>query len=73
MDQGPQHKFRYTKPDRREIRDSLELIITGGKFLNRTSLAQALRPTINKWNLMKLRSFYPAKNTIIWKKWKHTE
>lgn len=30
-----------------------ELIGTGGKFLNRTPTAQALRSTINKWDFMK--------------------
>jgi hypothetical protein len=29
---------------------------TGDNFLNRTSIAQALRSTINKWDLMKLKS-----------------
>jgi hypothetical protein len=27
-------------------------------FLNKTPLAQALKSAINKWDLMKLRSFY---------------
>jgi hypothetical protein len=33
-----------------------ELIGTGGNFLNRTPMAQALRSAINKWYLMKLKS-----------------
>ena len=28
---------------------------TGGNFLNRTPMAQALRSTIDKWDLMKLK------------------
>jgi len=31
-------------------------------FLNRTPTAQALRSRIDKWDLMKLESFYKAKD-----------
>ena len=47
MDQRPQYKTRYTKLDKRE---------NGGiilnNFQNRTSIVQALKSTINKWDLM---------------------
>ena len=43
---------------------SLELIGTGGNFLNRTPMAQALRPTIDKWDLMKLESFCKTKDIV---------
>jgi hypothetical protein len=43
---------------------SLELIGTGRNFLNRTPMAHALRSTIDKWNLMKLKSFCKSKDTI---------
>jgi hypothetical protein len=33
-------------------------------FLNRTSMAQALRSTVDKWDLMKLISFCTAKDTV---------
>jgi hypothetical protein len=48
--------------NRREekIDNSLELVGTGNIFLNRTPPGQALRSTINKWNLMKLKSFCKA-------------
>lgn len=46
MDTGSQHKMKYTKPDRRKMRDNLELIDTG-KLLKQTPLAQTLR-TSNK-------------------------
>lgn len=36
-----------------------------GNFLNRTLLAQALRPTAHKWDLMKMRRFCRAKDTVI--------
>ena len=37
---------------------------TGDYFLNRTPMAQALRSTINKWDLMRCKSFYKAKETV---------
>ena len=41
-----------------EVRNSLELIDTGKGFLNRPLRAQVQKPTINKWDLLKLKSFY---------------
>jgi hypothetical protein len=46
------------------VRKSLELIGTGGNFLNRTPMAQALRPRIYKWVLMKLESFCKTKDIV---------
>ena len=34
------------------------------KFLNRTPMTYALRPRINKWDLIKLQSFCKAKDTV---------
>ena len=42
-------------------------------FLNRTPMAQALRSTINKWDLMKLKHFCKAKNTVNTTKWLPTD
>jgi hypothetical protein len=36
----------------------------GKGFLNRTPLAQKLRPTIDKWDFIKSKSFCSAKETI---------
>ena len=47
-----------------KVRNSLELIGTGENFLNRTPMAQALRHTIDKWDLMKLKNFSKAKDTV---------
>ena len=47
------------------MRGIVELIDTGKDFPNRMPIAQSLRPTINIWDLMKLQSFYMAKNTIV--------
>ena len=51
-----------------KVRKNCELIGTGEDFFNRPLLALALRSTVNKWNLMKLKSFCNAKDTIIWTK-----
>jgi hypothetical protein len=40
---------------------SLELIGTGGNFLNRTPMVYSLRSRIDKWDLMNLESFCKAK------------
>jgi hypothetical protein len=37
---------------------------TGEKFMNRTAMACAARSRIDKWDLIKLQSFYKAKDTI---------
>jgi hypothetical protein len=47
-----------------KVGNILELIGTGKNFLNRTPLAQALRSTINIWDLVKLKNFHMAKDNI---------
>jgi hypothetical protein len=37
---------------------------TGEKLLNRTTMACAVRMRIDKWDLIKLQSFYKAKDTV---------
>jgi hypothetical protein len=44
---------------------SLVLIGTGEDFMNRTLLTQKLRSAVNKWDLVKLNTFYEAKNNIM--------
>ena len=44
--------------------NKLELIGTEEDFLNRTPIVQALRSINNIWDLMKLKSFYKAKDTV---------
>jgi hypothetical protein len=39
------------------VRKSLKDMGTGGKFLNRKSMACAVKSRINKWDLIKLQSF----------------
>ena len=47
----------------------LELIGTGGNFLNRTPKAHALRSRIDKWDLIKLESFCKAKDIVNMTNW----
>jgi hypothetical protein len=70
VDQGPQHKTRYNESNRREL---IELIDTGRNFLNRTPMAHALRSIIDKWDLMKLESFYKAKGIVNKTNWQPTD
>jgi hypothetical protein len=44
--------------------NSLEHIATGENFLNKTPVAQAIRSTIEKWDLVKLKSFCKTKKSI---------
>jgi hypothetical protein len=43
----------------------LEHTVTGNNFLNRTPMVQALRLTISKCDLVKLKSLCKAKKTVI--------
>ena len=37
---------------------------TGDNLLNKTSIAQALRSAVDKWDLMKLKGFCKVKDTV---------
>jgi hypothetical protein len=52
---------------------SLELIETGGNFLNRTPVAHALRSRIDKWDLMKVKTFCKAKDILNKTNWQPTD
>ena len=76
MDQRPQHKTRYTEPDRKKkkkVGNSLELFVIEKDFLNRTMVTWVLKSTINKLSLMTLRSFCTAKDTVVQTKQQPTE
>jgi hypothetical protein len=47
-----------------KVGKSLKDMGTGGKFLNRTPMACAVRSRINKWEIIKLQIFYKAKDTV---------
>jgi hypothetical protein len=44
-----------------KVGKSLNDMRTGEKFLNRTTMAYAVRSVIDKWSLIKLQSFCKAK------------
>jgi hypothetical protein len=44
--------------------NTLEAIGIGNDFLNRTQMAQQLRERIDKWDSMKLESFYTTKQMV---------
>ena len=71
VDQGPQHKTRYTESNRREIEKEPSNSLAHGEFPE--PMAQALGSTIDKRDLMKLRNFCAAKYTVNQKKWQSTE
>jgi hypothetical protein len=48
----------------KKVKSSVEHIGPGEIFLNRTPIAYALRYRIGKWELIKLQSFFKAKNTV---------
>jgi hypothetical protein len=65
VDQGTPHKTRDSGTYRRERGGgSLKDMGTREKFLNRTAMVCAVRSRINKWDLIKLQSFYKAKDTL---------
>jgi hypothetical protein len=46
------------------VAKTLKYLRTGEIFLNRLPMACAVRSTINNWDLIKLKSFCKAKNTV---------
>jgi hypothetical protein len=63
VDQGTSHKTRDTEIYRGESGEKPQRYGHGGIFLNRTSMACAVRSRIDKWDLMKLQSFCKTKDT----------
>ena len=62
-------KELHIKPEtlkfiKEKVRESLKDMGTGEIFLNRTTMAFAVRSRIDKWDLIKLQSFFKAKENI---------
>jgi hypothetical protein len=64
VDQRPPHKARDNEIYTGESGEKPLRYGHRGKILNRTSMACAVRSRIDKWDLMKLQSFFKAKDTI---------
>jgi hypothetical protein len=47
-----------------KVEKNLEHMATGEILLNRTPMAQAPRSTIDKWDVIKLKSFCKAEDTV---------
>jgi hypothetical protein len=47
-----------------KVGKSLEYMGTGENFLNRTAMGCGVRSRIDKWDLLKLQSFFKAKATL---------
>jgi hypothetical protein len=58
------HKTRDTETYRGESGEKPQRYGHRGKFLNRTAMACAVRSRIDKWDLIKLQSFFNAKDTV---------
>ena len=64
VDQGLQHKTRYTASNIRESWKEPQTHWHRLNFLIRTPMAQVLRSKIDKWDLMKLENFCKAKDIV---------
>ena len=64
MDQGTPHKPGALKFKEEKVGKILKHMGTGENFLNRTTMAYALRSRIDKWDLIKLKSFCKTKGTV---------
>ena len=47
-----------------KVGSSHQCMGTGDHFLNISPVAQTIRTTINKWDLLKLKSFYKVKDIV---------
>jgi hypothetical protein len=66
MGQESLHNTVYTRSSRKESGKEPQTHWRegGGDFLNRTAMAQALRSRIDKWDLLKLKSFFKAMDIV---------
>jgi hypothetical protein len=64
VDQGAPHTIRDTETYRGESGKSLKDMGTGEKFLNRTTMACAVRSRMDKWDLIKLQNSCKVKDTV---------
>ena len=73
MDQVCPHKTRYAESNRRQSVEDPRILEHRGNFLNGKTMAYVLRSTINKWDLIKLKSFWKAKDFVNRRKWEPTK
>jgi hypothetical protein len=64
VDQGTLHKTRDTETYKGESREKPQRYWYKENFLTRTAMSCALRSRTDKWDLIKLKSFCKAKDTV---------
>ena len=64
VDQGPPHKTRHTKTNRKNVWKILEHMGTGGNFLNKAPIAYALKSRIDKWKLRTFQGICKEKDIV---------
>ena len=64
VDEGPKHKAETLNQIEKKLGKSLALMGTGTNFLNRTPVSHSLRSRIDKWDHIKLKSFYMAQDIL---------
>ena len=73
MDQVSPHKTRFAESNRRESGEDPGILEHRRNFLNGKTMVYVLRSTINKWDLIELKSFWKAKDTVNRAKWQPTD
>jgi hypothetical protein len=74
VNQGPQHKTKYTESNRRESGKEPQTHWGRGKFpeQNTNGSGSKITKKIDKWDLMKLKIFCKAKDTVNRTNWQPT-
>ena len=73
VDQVSPHKTRFAESNRRESGEDPGILEHRRNFLNGKTMVYVLRSTINKWDLIELKSFWKAKDTVNRTKWESTD
>jgi hypothetical protein len=66
-------KPEHNETNRTESGEDPQAHGNGENFLNKTPMTYALKSRINKWGLLKLQSFYKAKDTVNRTRWQPKE
>jgi hypothetical protein len=64
VDQGPPYKTRYIESIEDKVGKNLEHMGSGENFLKRTRVVYAIKPRIDKRDLIQLRRFCKEKDTL---------
>jgi hypothetical protein len=67
------HKTRYAESNIGQNVEEPQILENRRNFLNGKTMAYVLISTINKWDLIKLKSFWKAKDFVNRRKWERTK